>query len=58
MKKKYVLGFRPIRYMFKGNWYSLYRWKRPTEILERNYRLIDIGAITIGYYTVVMKENK
>jgi len=46
---KVVIAFRPIKWMFLSNWYSLYRWSHPTEYYGLTYKLIDIGILTIGY---------
>ena len=47
-----IVRFRPISYIFYKNWYSLYRWKNPHYYEDEDkvrVKLIDIGAITIGY---------
>jgi hypothetical protein len=44
-----TIGFRPFNFFFYKNWYSLYRFKHVKEILNHKIRLIDIGAITIGW---------
>ena len=46
---KLIICFRPIRWMFLSNWYSMYRWKYPQEYENRIHKLIDIGSITVGY---------
>lgn len=56
-----IFRIRPLNFMFRKNWYSLYRWKNPYETYyneKYNYnRVIDIGFITIGYATKIKKEN-
>jgi len=49
--KRLVLVFRPISWIFRKDWYGLYRWKNP--LSYENYRiyLIDFGLITFGYET-------
>ncbi len=47
MRKKswrFVLAFRPIRYTLRRNWYG----RRVGEFNDRNFWLLDIGAVTIG----------
>lgn len=45
-----VVAIRPISWMFLRNWYSVYRWTHPQDYMNRVYRLVDIGFITIGFY--------
>jgi hypothetical protein len=45
-----IFRVRPIRWMFRKNWYSLHRWKHPLNNNEgEQVKLIDIGSFTIGY---------
>jgi len=45
----FVFHFRPFSWFFEKTWYSLCRWKNPQKYEGWRIRLIDIGAITIGY---------
>ncbi len=45
-----TLVVRPISYMFRKNWYSLYRWKNPPEIEGEIAHLVDFGSFTFGYW--------
>ncbi len=47
----FVFHFRNLSWFLAKNWYSLYRWKNPQKYEGWKLRLIDIGAITIGYRT-------
>ena len=46
-----IFRCRPIKWMFKKNWYSLYRWKNPFTYPSDGMigRVIDAGVFTIGY---------
>jgi hypothetical protein len=44
-----ILCFRPIKWMFIRNWYSMYRWNNSTHYENRVHKLIDFGFITFGY---------
>lgn len=46
---KLIIAFRPFRWFFYKNWWSVYRWNHPTAFDGQFFRLIDMGAITIGY---------
>jgi hypothetical protein len=48
---KLIFAHRPFKYFFIRGWWSLFRWKYPTNYPQSNriYRLIDLGAISIGY---------
>ena len=48
---KVIICFRPISWMFRGNWYSLYRWRNPQYYENKTFKLIDIGSITVGIST-------
>lgn len=54
-KIEFIFHLRPIKWFLRKDWYSLYRWKHPFDYgLSHNAtgRVIDIGAITIGYRRV------
>ncbi len=44
-----ILVFRPLKFIFYKNWYSVYRWTHPTEYENTISHLIDFGFLTIGY---------
>jgi len=52
MKIELIFRYRKFSYFKNKNWYSLYRWKNPHYYEDEDkvrVKLIDIGAITIGY---------
>jgi len=56
MKKtniRLVFAWRDFSYLFRRNWYSLYRWHNEVALGGRYWKLIDIGILTIG-----IKYNK
>lgn len=46
---KCIFRVRPLRWLFRRNWYSLYRWRNPVEQDGETVRLIDMGPVTVGY---------
>lgn len=39
--------FRPWKWIFRKDWYGIYRWKNPHKYEGKIKRIIDIGAISI-----------
>jgi hypothetical protein len=46
-----IFCWRGFKYIFKPQWYSLYRWRnlQTYSMQDDKFRLIDIGAVSIGY---------
>jgi len=49
-KYRFVFACRPIQWIFRRDWYSLYRWRIGFDPQYDCYsiRVIDIGMFTIG----------
>ena len=45
-----VIAWRGFNFLFIKHWYSLHRWNNPSNYEGHIFKLIDIGAFTIGYY--------
>ncbi len=49
---RFILWFRPIRYIFYRNWYSTMRWRKPYDSpYGEIVYLLDFGFITFGFAT-------
>jgi len=53
-----VLCFRQFQFFKLRNWYSTYSWTHPqiASGSDDEARLIDAGALTIGYYRKVSRR--
>lgn len=49
-----MILFRPFKWIFRKDWYSLYRWRKTDNypFSTDTVRLIDIGMLSIGYTTM------
>lgn len=41
---------RGLSFLFRKNWYSLYRWKNPTEFDDYSTRILDVGMFGVSFY--------
>lgn len=46
--RKLIFRVRPLEWFFRKSWYSIFRWKNPVSFEGNTYKMVDIGAITIG----------
>ncbi len=45
--KKLVIVWRGFDWLFRKDWYSLYRWKNIQDVGEHRFKAIDIGMFSI-----------
>jgi len=51
--------FRPLKFAFYKNWYSLQRYYTPTEYEGKRFKAIDVGFFSIIFKSVyIHKETK
>lgn len=56
--KRLVFARRGLAWIFRKDWYSLYRWRNPDTypMSSDTLRIVDIGAFSVGIRT--LKDHK
>jgi hypothetical protein len=55
---RFILHFRPFKYLFRKNWYGIRKGKAWTYIFGETINILDLGILSIGYAIKPKKENK